>query len=307
MKRLLAIALLLPVAAHADDALWALLKQGGQVVLIRHAATDPGVGDPPGFALGDCRTQRNLSAAGRAEAQRLGRAFRARSIPIERVLTSPWCRCLETAQLAFGGAQTERALDNLFGRGENRERQAAAFRKLVAAAPAGSNLVLVTHGSTTLAFTGVSPATAELVILTPARDGTGGGAGTYRVAGRIAIAPDDAPAAAEWTPVGKSNEIYAAFADRASIRRHGGRATMHGLYDFPRQDFTPEGRALYSTVVLREYDCAGRQVRLLSSIDMSGHMGVGEAVLTSSTPRRWEPVLEEGIDDAFLRLACAGE
>jgi len=183
-RALLLIALLLllpPAAAHADEALWALLKQGGQVVLIRHAATDPGVGDPPGFSLGDCKTQRNLSAAGRKEAQRLGSAFRARAIPVGRVLSSPWCRCVETAQLAFGGAQTERALDNLFGRGENRERQVQAFGKLVAAAPKEGNLILVTHGSTTMAFTGASPGTAELVIVTP--DG-----GTYRVAGRIAIA-----------------------------------------------------------------------------------------------------------------------
>ena len=190
-RALLLIALLLllpPAAAHADEALWALLKQGGQVVLIRHAATDPGVGDPPGFSLGDCKTQRNLSAAGRKEAQRLGSAFRARAIPVGRVLSSPWCRCVETAKLAFGGSQTDRALDNLFGRGDNRERQLAAFRRLVAAAPKEGNLILVTHGSTTLAFTGVSPGTAELVIVTPEGGGTGGTGGTFRFAGRIAIA-----------------------------------------------------------------------------------------------------------------------
>ena len=83
------------------------------------------------------------------------RRCKARAIPVARVLSSRWCRCLETAQIAFGGAQAERALDNLFGRGENRERQLAAFRRLVAAAPAAGNLVLVTHGSTTLAFTSV--------------------------------------------------------------------------------------------------------------------------------------------------------
>jgi broad specificity phosphatase PhoE len=182
MKRLLAVLLMLPLAAVADDALWALLEKGGQVVLIRHAVTDPGVGDPPGFRLADCKTQRNLSAAGRDEAARLGKALRERAIPVARVLSSPWCRCLETAKIALGGAQgTDHALDNLFGRGENRERQVAGFRKLVAAAPKQGNLVLVTHGSTVMAFTGVSPATAELVIVTPA---AGGG---YRLAGRIPL------------------------------------------------------------------------------------------------------------------------
>lgn len=181
----LALSLTLAVGAaiaSADDPLWALLSQGGQVVLIRHAVTDPGVGDPPGFKLDDCSTQRNLSDAGRADARRLGAALRERNVPIARVLSSPWCRALETARLAFGTEpQVEPALANLFEYGQNRERQLAAFRKLVAAAPKQGSLLMFTHGATTLAFTGVSPATAEMVIVTPE------GGGRYRVAGRIAL------------------------------------------------------------------------------------------------------------------------
>jgi hypothetical protein len=112
-------------------------------------------------------------------------------------------------------------------------------------------------------------------------------------------------ALADWTAVGNADEIYAAYADAASIRRSGGTATMVGLYDFRRQDFTPEGHALYSTVVLREYDCIARRVRLLSAIDFSGHMGAGEAVSSSTRTGRWEAVHEAGIDDAYLRFACA--
>ena len=112
-------------------------------------------------------------------------------------------------------------------------------------------------------------------------------------------------AAADWTGVGRANEIYTAYADRDSIRRQGSMATMHGLYDFRRQDFTPEGRGLYSTAVLREYDCAGRRVRLLSAIDFSGRMGEGTAVSTSRTPGRWEAVVAGGIDEAYLRVACS--
>jgi hypothetical protein len=112
--------------------------------------------------------------------------------------------------------------------------------------------------------------------------------------------------AADWTAVGKPNEIYAAFADKATIRRNGSLATMHGLYDFRKQDFTPEGLGLYSTAVLREYDCAGRRVRLLSAIDFSGPMGAGTPVSTSNgdNPRRWEEVLAGGIDDEFWQTAC---
>jgi len=177
----LLLALLAP-AAHADETLWTLLRQGGQVVLIRHAVTDPGVGDPPGFKLDDCTTQRNLSAAGKAEAERLGAAIKARGVPVARVLTSPWCRCRETARIAFGGeAQVEGALSNLFEYGQNRDMQIAGFRRLVAAAPRNGNLVLVTHGSTTLAFTGISPGTAEMVIVTRGTNGD------FRIAGRIPL------------------------------------------------------------------------------------------------------------------------
>ena len=111
-------------------------------------------------------------------------------------------------------------------------------------------------------------------------------------------------AMADWTPVGQANEIYAAFADKATIHRNGSAATMHGLYDFRKQDFTLEGLGLYSTAVLREYDCAERKVRLLSAIDFSGHMGVGTPISTSNAPRRWEEIVAGGIDEAYWNVAC---
>jgi phosphohistidine phosphatase SixA len=173
---------LLAHPAHADENLWALLRQGGQVVLVRHAVTDPGVGDPPGFKLDDCTTQRNLSAAGKLEAERLGAALKARGVPVARVLASPWCRCRDTARIAFGKeAEVEASLGNLFDHGQNRDSQLAGFRRLVSAAPGKGNLFLVTHGSTTLAFTGISPGTAEMVVVTPQTDGQ------FRVAGRIPL------------------------------------------------------------------------------------------------------------------------
>ena len=122
----------------------------------------------------------------------------------------------------------------------------------------------------------------------------------------LALAVAGGAARADWTAVGEANEIYAAFADRATIRRTGALATMHGLYDFRRQDFTPEGRALFSTVVLREYDCGARRVRLLSSIDFSGPMGSGEPVLVSDRPGRWESVQDSGVDAAYWQAVCGG-
>src|SRR5688572_17115842 len=157
--------LLFPVTGFADEALWAQLKAGGQAVLIRHAVTTPGAGDPAGMRLDDCGTQRNLTDEGRAHARRIGEEWRKRGIPVDRVLSSPWCRCLETARLAFGKAEVSEPLSNLFGRRENEERQVRDLRAPVGKHAGKGNLVLVTHGSTIAALTGVSPATGEMVIL----------------------------------------------------------------------------------------------------------------------------------------------
>lgn len=167
--------------AAADEALWRLLQGGGQVVLVRHALTTPGVGDPEGMTLDNCASQRNLSDEGRGHARQLAEALRARSVPVGRVLASPWCRCIETSALALGNSQPERtpALGNLFGRPELREKQLAQLRPLVARKPAQGNTFMVSHGSTILALTGVSPDTAEMVVLTPQ------GAGRFTVAGRL--------------------------------------------------------------------------------------------------------------------------
>ena len=152
-------------SASADEKLWSLLKSGGHVVLIRHAVTTPGAGDPPGFRLDDCNTQRNLTDAGREHARRIGEEWRKRAIPVERVLSSPWCRCIETAKLAFGKAEVSEALGNLFGRHENQQAQVKAMKALSPKSEK-ANLVLLTHGSTIAALTGINPGTGEMVILT---------------------------------------------------------------------------------------------------------------------------------------------
>ncbi len=86
----------------ANEQLWSTLKGGGLVVLMRHAITTPGVGDPPGMKVDDCSTQRNLTEEGRRHAKLIGEAWRAHGIQVGKVMSSPMCRCLETARLAFG-------------------------------------------------------------------------------------------------------------------------------------------------------------------------------------------------------------
>lgn len=165
--------------APAAARVWRLLEGGGHVVLLRHAATEPGLGDPPGFRLGECSTQRNLSAAGREEARRLGAAFRARGVPVGRVLSSRWCRCLDTARLAFGKAEGWPPLDSFFDDRDREPDQTAAIRRLLAQRPTDGNLVLVTHQVNITALTGVVPGPGELVVLAPRGDGT------FAVVGRI--------------------------------------------------------------------------------------------------------------------------
>jgi phosphohistidine phosphatase SixA len=174
------VVLIAPSPAQADDALWELLRGGGQVVLMRHAVTTPGVGDPPGFRLDDCATQRNLTDEGRADARRVGAAFRTRAVPVGRVLSSPWCRCVETARLAFGASELWTPLSNLFDNRAREPEQMRALREVAGRRPTGGNLLLITHGSVVLPLAGIQPAPAELVILTP------DDAGRFRVAGRLA-------------------------------------------------------------------------------------------------------------------------
>lgn len=157
-------AIVLGLPAFADEALWTQLAQGGYVLLIRHAATEAGVGDPPGFRLGDCATQRNLSSAGREQARRLGAALRERSIPVGAVRSSRWCRCLDTARLAFGAAEEWRVLDSLFDDAAREPELLREVHALAAQVQPPRNLVLVTHNVNIRALTGVSPATAEIIV-----------------------------------------------------------------------------------------------------------------------------------------------
>lgn len=151
--------------ARADEALWSALRAGRAVALIRHAEA-PGTGDPPAFRLGDCSTQRNLSAAGRAQAGRIGAAFRANGIPAARMLSSGWCRSHDTAVLmGLGKVEVEPALNSFFGQGGRREDQTAALAAIIRTKLVAEPAVLVTHQVNITALTGVYPASGEMVVV----------------------------------------------------------------------------------------------------------------------------------------------
>ncbi len=158
------LCMLAATVAWADEALWTQLKQGGYVVLIRHASTEFGIGDPPGFKLDDCSTQRNLSDTGRAEARRLGETFRSRGVPVSEVRSSQWCRCMETAKLAFGRAEPWPAINSVFADRSQEPAQRRAVLELASKVKPPRNLVLVTHNYNINALVGASPAKAEIVV-----------------------------------------------------------------------------------------------------------------------------------------------
>ena len=165
--------LILTGTARADEAAaWAALRQGGVVALMRHGDA-PGVGDPDGWRLDDCTTQRNLSERGRDEARSVGARLRAERIAIARVLSSPWCRCVDTATLVgVGPVQVEPAFANAFVLSDRREALRDGGQAVIGRWRGPGVLLVVTHGENIRALTGRSPATAEIVVVALRADGT---------------------------------------------------------------------------------------------------------------------------------------
>jgi phosphohistidine phosphatase SixA len=167
----------MPAAHASSEEAWRALSRGG-IVLFRHALA-PGTGDPARMRLGDCSTQRNLDARGREQARRIGEAFRARGIRVGAVLSSQWCRTMETAELAFPGqVRAEPAFNSFFDDRSEGPAKTAAARKVLDSWRGPDVLVVSTHQVNVTALTGISPASGEGVVLQ--REG-----GAWRVVGRI--------------------------------------------------------------------------------------------------------------------------
>lgn len=175
-RRLLlgAPALLLAAAPLSATTVGQRLGAGGHVLLMRHAEA-PGVGDPPGFRIGDCSTQRNLSAAGRDQARAAGRWLRSQGLERAQVWSSPWCRCLDTARLLdYGPVSVEPSLSSFFGDYERGPQQREALQAFVARlqdVPPDRAPVLVTHQVVISAYTGGGASSAEMVLVRVDRQG----------------------------------------------------------------------------------------------------------------------------------------
>src|SRR2546425_4018244 len=161
----LATLLITTPAVAADDAAWAALVNGSHVALVRHGNAPPGYGgDPPGFKIDDCATQRNMDERGRAQARAVGEAFRQHGVRVDKILSSPWCRCLETARLmALGPIESTLAV----AASDRSPDRLVVLKQMVSSWRGPGTLVLVTHALTVQALVGILPGQAETVVLRP--------------------------------------------------------------------------------------------------------------------------------------------
>jgi phosphohistidine phosphatase SixA len=176
MRRVFSALLLCSVAALANattrelsrDEGFALLRSGGVALVVRHGPTVPGVGDPPGFAIGDCRTQRNLSDEGRGLLRAAFDRTRKAGVRFKRVYTSQWCRCVETAQILVGADFPLRqwpVLNSQFSGNPTVDGANDKIADELRGLPPAESWLLVTHQVNILALTGVSPAPGEGVLV----------------------------------------------------------------------------------------------------------------------------------------------
>ena len=137
---------LLNETSFANGKIVEILKKENNIIFIRHAIA-PGNGDPPNFDILDCSTQRNLSKNGELQALRIGKFFKENDIKFTKVLSSEWCRCKDTAKIAFGSYETKNFLNSFYDErfSKNKDKQILDFQKFIKNWDYSGNLVLVTH------------------------------------------------------------------------------------------------------------------------------------------------------------------
>jgi len=162
----------LPAAAGPEEeAAWAAFARPGTVALMRHAYA-PGTGDPAGFNLDDCATQRNLDDEGRAQARATGDAIRKRGIRVAQVIASPWCRCKETAALlGFGPVETQPWLQSLYAAPAQEGPRTRELKAFIAALPKDRKAFIVTHQFNIRALVGRPTESGAMVVVETAPDG----------------------------------------------------------------------------------------------------------------------------------------
>ena len=154
-----------PIKADSNNNLISGLKKGGNLIFIRHAYA-PGGGDPDNFDLNDCKTQRNLSERGKDQAKKIGDFFKNNEIQIDIVISSEWCRCQETAQIAFNKFETKNFLNSFFSSkfAANRETQMKELKRFIKNWDGKKNIILVTHYVVISESLNYAPSSGEIVV-----------------------------------------------------------------------------------------------------------------------------------------------
>jgi phosphohistidine phosphatase SixA len=151
---------------NASEQAWNLAQEGNKIILIRHSLA-PGGGDPAGFKIDDCKTQRNLNKKGINQSKKIGKLFKKNKVLVDQVLSSQWCRCKDTAKYAFGEYKEFTALNSTFQSpfDKNEGKQLKELYNYVKKWNGnGKNLVLITHYSIITAVTNAVPSSGEIVV-----------------------------------------------------------------------------------------------------------------------------------------------
>ena len=156
---------LLEKTSFADENIVEILKKEDNIIFIRHAIA-PGNGDPPNFDILNCFTQRNLSKDGELQALKIGEFFKKNDIKFTKVLSSEWCRCKDTAKIAFGNYETKNFLNSFYDErfSENKDKQILDFQKFIRNWDYSGNLVLVTHYVVISEILDLATSSGEIVI-----------------------------------------------------------------------------------------------------------------------------------------------
>ena len=159
------ISLTSSIKAEIDKDILASLKEGNKLIFIRHAYA-PGGGDPDNFDINDCNTQRNLSESGHQQAKNISNFFIKNKINFKKVYSSEWCRCKETAKIAFGDFETKNFLNSFFSQkfAKNRKKQMNDLNNFVDNYKDDGNLVFVTHYVVISEALNYAPSSGEIVV-----------------------------------------------------------------------------------------------------------------------------------------------
>ncbi len=153
------------IRAEITDKILNELQNGGNIIFIRHAYA-PGGGDPENFDISDCSTQRNLNDNGRNQSKKIGNLFKRNEVPIDKVISSEWCRCKETASIAFNEFKTKNFLNSFYSPkfAKNKKKQIKNLKNYINNWNDNKNLVLVTHYVVILEALDYASRSGEIVI-----------------------------------------------------------------------------------------------------------------------------------------------